>query len=576
MGETLSPHPVVRIRIRLVSIALLGILILLVSGLYAIDRALSASRRMEMAQHAVEAGARVQAFLAGHVGALGGFAVFYADRRTAVETARFRTTAAALADSSSGITRLWMTDSTGAVLSEYRLDSTLTPLGQNFMNDSIRSRGIVRLHRVTSQAQRAHIRYVKDSSESGSIVLLAPVAIQGNVVGYIGAMIPTSALQPILRDSHAKSFMIAIMSGRDTIYANPRGVSARFVYDASSQITIPGGEQWTVHVRERATDLPLRLALWGIGLVALTALIAGVLQERRQAVRVSERSAELERLSAELLRANRAKSEFLANVSHELRTPLNAIVGFVDLLRDGVYGDLAPRQVSPVDRIAASATHLRHLVDQVLDIAKMAAGRLEVHTEPLALRPFVLDVVSEIEPLLGERGLSLSIGVGASLPKVRTDPTHLRQILNNLLGNAVKYTTTGGIAVRGRLIDPKGATARDLDHPGLPSRDKVWIALQVADTGIGIAPTDRVRIFDEFEQVDSGSRGDSVTRGTGLGLSISRRLARLLGGEITVESEVGHGSTFTLWLPVNPVDYRSGEHRASPDRGAVLQPPSQS
>jgi signal transduction histidine kinase len=156
------------------------------------------------------------------------------------------------------------------------------------------------------------------------------------------------------------------------------------------------------------------------------------------------------------------------------------------------------------------------------------------------------------------------------LPKVRTDPTHLRQILNNLLGNAVKYTSTGGIAVRGRLIDPRATGSRDLDHPGLPSKDKTWIALQVADTGIGIAPSDRARIFEEFEQVDSGSRGDSVTRGTGLGLSISRRLSRLLGGEITVESEVGHGSTFTLWLPVNPVDYRSGEHRLSPEAGASL------
>jgi signal transduction histidine kinase len=397
------------------------------------------------------------------------------------------------------------------------------------------------------------------------------------MMGLVGATISTAVFQQILREAHARKSSIAITAGQDTIYLSQTGATGRFIYEASNTVSLPGGEVWVVRVRERAGDLALRLALWAIGLIAVIALITGVLQERRQAVRVSERSAELERLSAELLRANRAKSEFLANVSHELRTPLNAIVGFVDLLRDGVYGDLAARQVSPVDRIAASATHLRHLVDQVLDIAKMAAGRLEVHTEPLALRPFVLDVISEIESLLNDRGLSLSIAVGASLPKVRTDPTHLRQILNNLLGNAVKYTSTGGIAVRGRLIDPKIRSSRDLDHPGLPSRDKPWIALQVADTGIGIAATDRERIFEEFEQVDSGSRGDSVTRGTGLGLSISRRLARLLGGEITVESELGHGSTFTLWLPVNPVDYRSGEHRQSPEPGGVIPPrPSQS
>ena len=109
--------------------------------------------------------------------------------------------------------------------------------------------------------------------------------------------------------------------------------------------------------------------------------------ERRQARSLVERSKELERLSSELLRVNRMKSEFLANVSHELRTPLNAIVGFVDLLREGVYGELAPRQVKPVERIEASANHLRHLVDQILDLAKMAAGRLEIHTEAIDLRP---------------------------------------------------------------------------------------------------------------------------------------------------------------------------------------------
>lgn len=564
-----------RIRVRLVSIALGGILILLLTGLYAIDRALSASRRMEMSQHAVEAGARVQAFLAGYVGTLGGFGALYAEPDTKIEGTRFFTAATALIDSSSGINRLWITDSSGLVVHEHRVTSMLRPLDQRFLLETAGNEKMVKLRYLTYQTQRPHVVYLESSPPDSQVLgLLVPVVIGGRVVGFVGAMIPALVFQQILKETHAKTAMVAIMAGRDTIYAEPRGVKATFSYDVSSAITLPGGEQWSVHVRERATDIPLRLALWGIGLVALTALITGVLQERRQAFRVSERSTELERLSAELLRANRAKSEFLANVSHELRTPLNAIVGFVDLLRDGVYGDLAARQVSPVERIAASATHLRHLVDQVLDIAKMAAGRLEVHTEPLALRPFVLDVVSEIEPLLGERGLGLSIAVGASLPKVRTDPTHLRQILNNLLGNAAKYTTTGGIAVRGRLVDPRASTSGDFDHPGLPSSDKTWVALQVADTGIGIAQTDRARIFEEFEQVDSGSRGDSVTRGTGLGLSISRRLARLLGGEITVESEVGHGSTFTLWLPVNPVDYRSGEHRSSPITGANVPPRS--
>src|SRR3954469_18610633 len=187
-----------------------------------------------------------------------------------------------------------------------------------------------------------------------------------------------------------------------------------------------------------------------LAVVAIGAVI--IMRQRRHQARAAERSAELERLYSEVARANTAKSEFLANISHELRTPLNAIVGFVELLKDGVYGELSPRQVPPVDRIAASATHLRHLVDQVLDIAKIAAGRLEVHPETIVLRPFVLNVASELESLVNERGLSFSIAVGASLPRVRTDPTHLRQILVNLIGNAVKYTPTGGVAVRARLV----------------------------------------------------------------------------------------------------------------------------
>jgi len=293
---------------------------------------------------------------------------------------------------------------------------------------------------------------------------------------------------------------------------------------------------------------------WIVSLGAVLGLALVLRHERRQARSLVERSKELERLSSELLRVNRMKSEFLANVSHELRTPLNAIVGFVDLLREGVYGELAPRQVKPVERIEASANHLRHLVDQVLDLAKMAAGRLEIHTEPVDLRPFVLDVASEIESLVSEKALTLSLVMGAALPRIRTDPTHLRQILVNLLGNAVKYTNEGGIIIRTRLVDsppshePKSPDDR-LSYPASP-----WIGIQVIDTGIGIAPADQGRIFDEFEQVGAGPRGHSAERGTGLGLPISRRLAALIGGMVELQSEVGKGSTFTLWLPVDPDD----------------------
>jgi len=296
---------------------------------------------------------------------------------------------------------------------------------------------------------------------------------------------------------------------------------------------------------------------WILSLATVLGLALVLRHERRQARSLVERSRELERLSSELLRVNRMKSEFLANVSHELRTPLNAIVGFVDLLREGVYGELAPRQVKPVERIEASANHLRHLVDQVLDLAKMAAGRLEIHTETIDLRPFVLDVASEIESLVSEKGLSLSLVMGAALPRIRTDPTHLRQILVNLLGNAVKYTNEGGIVIRTKLVDSlpdsgPAPTPSQGDRAAVPGTP--WIGIQVIDTGIGIDPADQSRIFEEFEQIDAGPRGNSAERGTGLGLAISRRLAALIGGMVELESELGKGSTFTLWLPVDPSD----------------------
>jgi signal transduction histidine kinase len=307
------------------------------------------------------------------------------------------------------------------------------------------------------------------------------------------------------------------------------------------------------YVRE-AAPVVVRVALWAALLLAAGAVIAAFLLERRQAQRIEDRSQELEQLSGELYRANRAKAEFLGSVSHELRTPLSAIVGFVDLLRDGSYGELNARQRGPVERIESSANHLRDLVEQVLDLARMSAGRLEMHVEPVRLRPFVIDVVSEMEPLATSRGLTLSISVPTTLPRVATDVSHLRRILVNLIGNAIKFTNTGSIGVRAFQVSGADAVtaATPVNKRPLLHAHGSWIALQITDTGVGIAASDLERIFEEFEQVNAGPRGDSERRGTGLGLTISRRLARSLDGDITVESTPGQGSNFTLWLPADP------------------------
>src|SRR5262249_26338326 len=254
--------------------------------------------------------------------------------------------------------------------------------------------------------------------------------VQRRLAGRAIAVVDADSLfRRVLTQSPPWRDAIGLVASQETLAVVGRRQALGGPSSASNTILLPGNEQWTLSVSpEPRIDL-LRVTLWIVGVLTVVLLGVGVIRERRQANRVVERSAELERLYSEVARANTAKSEFLANVSHELRTPLTAIVGFVELLKDGVYGDLSPRQVPPVDRIAASASHLRHLVDQVLDIAKIAAGRLEVHRETIVLRTFVLNIASELESLINERGLSLSIAVGASLPRLRTDPTHLRQIL---------------------------------------------------------------------------------------------------------------------------------------------------
>jgi two-component system sensor histidine kinase EvgS len=445
---------------------------------------------------------------------------------------------------------VWVLDTKGRVVWQRALESTL--IDTTTLAAAARD--------VTPEtAPRVHAVARGSDSTRGGVLLAMPLIHRGQRLGSAVGYVAGARILGVLQDGAVARPWIALRAAGRPIaalgYRDTRGAALR----ATSSVRLPG-DPLEVEVAHAQTGRALRTTLWMLGVIALAALLAGLARERRQSIHLAGRTAELERLYQEVARSNRMKSEFLANVSHELRTPLNAIVGFVEMLRESVYGELTPRQALPVDRIAASATHLRHLVDRLLDIAKIAAGRLEVHTEPLVLRPFVLNVASEMESLVSERGLALSIGVGPSLPRIRTDQTHLRQILINLIGNAVKYTPSGGINVRARLIgDGSSPSAGDDSEPNIgrpPDPQKQWVALQVTDTGVGIATADQGRIFDEFEQVNAGARTDSARRGTGLGLAISRRLARLIGGDLTVVSEVGRGSTFTVWLPLDVAEKR--------------------
>jgi len=568
-----------RIGIRRSTVVISAVIAFVLAGIYAADRVLTQAARGRLQVTAAGSAAMVESFLAQRADALAALRAVYADRQAAGHRAALSEYTIALGDFLPGIGRLWIADSSGRIVDDVAITGgeRLPPIDM----DTLPAMGLSEL------AQRARVTAHPLISRPGQlfgdrpgIVVMMPLCggEQRLCSGFVAALLSGDAfLAAALRAPHTERSRLAILAGRDTVVFQDETGGGPL-----AQVTVPfrapDGTEWHLVLAQESTVGFTRALLWTVGLAALTALAWAMVRDRREALQAAERSRELERLSTEALRANRAKSEFLANVSHELRTPLNAIVGFVDLLRDGVYGELGPRQVAPVDRIAASAGHLRHLVDQVLDIAKMAAGRLEVHQESVDLRPFVFDVATEIEPLVSEKQLSISMTISATLPRVRTDPAHLRQILLNLIGNAVKYTPSGSIQVKARSLDglvpgeastPSGSDLR----ARAPDASRPWIALQVIDTGIGIAPADHARVFEEFEQVNAGPRGDSMQRGTGLGLPISRRLARLLGGEITLQSELGKGATFTVWLPVNPADIRVPSPRPTTPTGARIITP---
>ena len=568
-----------RIGIRRSTVVIGTVIAFVLAGLYAADRVLTQAAAGRLRVTTAGSAAMVESFLAQRADALAALRAVYADRQAAGHPAALSEYTIALGDFLPGIRRLWIADSTGRIVDDVAITG-----GDRLPAIDMDTLAVMGLNELAREARRtAHPLVSRPGQVFGDrpgIVVMMPLCSGPRRLcsGFVAALLSADAfLTAALRAPHTEQSRVAILAGNDTVaFRDETGGGP--VAETTVAFRAPDGGEWRLALAQESAVGSARVALWTIGLAALAALAWGMVRDRREASQAAERSRELERLSTEALRANRAKSEFLANVSHELRTPLNAIVGFVDLLRDGVYGELGPRQVAPVDRIAASAGHLRHLVDQVLDIAKMAAGRLEVHQESVDLRPFVFDVATEVEPLVSERQLGISMTISSTLPRVRTDPAHLRQILLNLIGNAVKYTPAGSIQVKARFLDgivpgetvtPTGAELRAL----CPDPSRPWVALQVIDTGIGIAPADHARVFEEFEQVNAGPRGDSMQRGTGLGLPISRRLARLLGGEITLQSELGKGATFTVWIPVNPADIRVSASRPTTPTGTRVITP---
>jgi signal transduction histidine kinase len=247
------------------------------------------------------------------------------------------------------------------------------------------------------------------------------------------------------------------------------------------------------------------------------------------ATNVNRMNDELRRLYGELEAASEHKSEFLANMSHELRTPLNAIIGFSQVLRDQLFGEVNEKQQEYLDDILSSASHLLELINDVLDLAKVEAGQIELEVAPFSLREALERGVVMVRERATKEGVRMALAAAPEVDIVAGDERRIRQVIFNLLSNAVKFTHAGG-AVE--------VTAAQVDG-------EVWVS--VADTGPGIAPEDHERIFGEFQQSEAGIE---EREGTGLGLALSKRLVELHHGRIWVESELGRGSTFVFTLPV--------------------------
>ena len=251
------------------------------------------------------------------------------------------------------------------------------------------------------------------------------------------------------------------------------------------------------------------------------------------AVNVNRMNDELQRLYRALETASKHKSEFLANMSHELRTPLNAIIGFSQVLREGISGEINAKQQEYLDDIVTSANHLLALINDVLDLSKVEAGQVELQVAPFSLSDALERGVSMVREQATINEVQVALHANGGLDAVAGDERRIRQVIFNLLSNAVKFTPSGG----------------SVDVSATQSNGKVTVS--VADTGPGIAAEDLDRIFEEFQQTETGAR---QTEGTGLGLALSKRFVEMHGGRIWCDSELGKGSTFRFTLPLRPVE----------------------
>ncbi len=390
--------------------------------------------------------------------------------------------------------------------------------------------------------------YLKIASGLGEAppahVIVLPVLFEGQVLGVI----ELASFQPFAQIQKDFLNQIAEMIGTsvNTISVNTK-----------TEVLLKQSQELTEQLRERSAELENRQKALEISNAELEEKSERLARQNRDIevknTEIEEARQVLEERAEQLAVSMRYKSEFLANMSHELRTPLNSLLILAKLLADNAEGNLSPKQVEFAETIHGAGSDLLQLINDILDLSKVEAGKMDVSPTRIALVQLVDYVEATFRPLTAEKGLDFSVRVSPELPAtLHTDEQRLLQVLRNLLSNAVKFTDTGAVEL---VIRPAGGDVPDsireqlLEAGSLRDADGDVIAFSVTDTGIGIAASKMRVIFEAFKQADGTT--SRKYGGTGLGLSISREIARLLGGEIHAASEPGRGSTFTLYLPLN-------------------------
>jgi signal transduction histidine kinase/HAMP domain-containing protein len=401
----------------------------------------------------------------------------------------------------------------------------------------------------TILVENAPSGYLKISSGLGEAppaqVIVLPVLFEGTVLGVIelASFTPFTQIQKDFLNQIAEMIATSV----NTISVNTK-----------TELLLKQSQELTEQLRERSAELENRQKALQESNAELEDKAELLAQQNRDIevknTEIEEARQVLEERAEQLAVSMRYKSEFLANMSHELRTPLNSLLILAKLLADNADSNLTPKQVEFAETIHGAGSDLLQLINDILDLSKVEAGKMDVSPTRIALVQLVDYVEATFRPLTAEKGLDFSVRVSPELPAtLHTDEQRLLQVLRNLLSNAVKFTDSGAVEL---VIRPAGADVpvaireQLLESGSLRDADGDLIAFSVTDTGIGIAASKMRVIFEAFKQADGTT--SRKYGGTGLGLSISREIARLLGGEIHAQSEPGRGSTFTLYLPLHP------------------------